>query len=613
MLYETEGVTLPSHNDPGVDLHRQLDEILRDKQLTPVFQPIVDIQFGAILGYEGLIRGPLGGPLHSPLDMFRVAREQALTAELEILCCHTLIERFIALELPGRLFLNISPGVLLQLGDDASAMINDFRQLGLSPDRVVLELTEGFTQDSHELNRLVAQYRKAGFELALDDLGTGYSSLRRWSEFRPDYVKVDMHFIQGIHDDGLKQQFVRSIRDIAQQSGAVVVAEGIEQQEELKFLLDIGVRSGQGFYIARPEQTPLSALSDTLVSDLRKLKTATHAWAGQRRKSIVNAGTLLRVVPCASPTMTNDEVCELFSSHPDLQSVPVVDNGVPQGMIQRDELIGRFARPYQRELYGRRNCTLFMDVAPPMIDHSTSLQKLGHILTEAHQSRLSSDFIITGPDGRYLGIGTTHDLLRELTEVQITAARHANPLTQLPGNLPLNLHIENLLAEGECFSVCYADLDNFKPFNDVFGYVHGDEIIQMTGALLGSHTRDEDFVGHIGGDDFLVVWRSSDWESRCHGLLEAFAVSLRAFLDSNALVDTAGGEGYYANDRNGSRCQYLWPSLSLGVVLVEPGQFDTCHEIATAAAEAKGQAKKMIGNSLYVERCDAQRARQRPH
>lgn len=608
-LYEKVGGIVPSHNGPDLDLRRHLDDILRDRQLTPVFQPIVDIQFGAILGYEGLIRGPSGGPLHLPLDMFRVAREHGLTTELEILCCHTLIERFIDLELPGRLFLNISPGVLLQLGDDASVLINDFRQLGLYPNRVVLELTEDFTQDCHELNRLVSEYRQAGFELALDDLGNGYSSLRRWSEFRPDYVKVDMHFIQGIHDDGLKQQFVRSIRDIAQQSGALVVAEGIEHQEELKFLLNIGVRSGQGFYIARPERTPLAGLSDELVSDLHKLKTAAHAWKGQTGKPLATAGTLLRNVPCASPTMTNDEVCELFSQHPDLQSVPVVDNGVPQGMIQRDELIGRFARPYQRELYGRRNCTLFMDVAPPMIDHSTSLQKLGHILTDTSQSRLFSDFIIIGSDGKYLGIGTTQDLLRELTEVQILHARHANPLTQLPGNLPLNLHIEHLLAQGECFSACYADLDNFKPFNDIFGYVQGDEVIQMTGALLRSHTSDDDFVGHIGGDDFLVIWKSPDWESRCHCLLDAFSVSMRAFLDSNCLVDKHNPDGYLANDRHGSLCRFEWPSLSLGVILVEPAQFDTCHDIATAAAEAKAQAKTISGNSLYVERRRAVQAR----
>jgi len=133
-LYEKVGGIVPSHNGPDLDLRRHLDDILRDRQLTPVFQPIVDIQFGAILGYEGLIRGPSGGPLHLPLDMFRVAREHGLTTELEILCCHTLIERFMDLEPPGRLFLNISPGVLLQLGDDASVLINDFRQLRSVPE-----------------------------------------------------------------------------------------------------------------------------------------------------------------------------------------------------------------------------------------------------------------------------------------------------------------------------------------------------------------------------------------------------------------------------------------------------------------------------------------------
>src|SRR5690606_12206880 len=115
---------------------------------------------------------------------------------------------------------------------------------------------------------------------------------------------------------------------------------------------------------------------------------------------VANAGTLLRNVPHAGPGMSNDGVCELFAAHPELQSIPVVDRGLPVGLILRDELVGRFAHPDQRELYGRKSCTLFMDSNPPVADESTSLQQLSHMLIEADHSRLVSDFIITR-QGRY--------------------------------------------------------------------------------------------------------------------------------------------------------------------------------------------------------------------
>lgn len=608
-LYEVAGNVRPSNDNPEANLRNQLDAILQQRRLSPVFQPIVDIQLGAIIGYEGLIRGPADSPLHSPLELFRVAHQCGLTSQLEVLCCYTLIEKFGMLQLPGRLFLNISPAVLLEMAEDAGTLAADFQSRGLGPERIVFELTEHSTAQWREPGLLVEEYRQAGFQLALDDLGDGYSSLRRWSDFKPEYVKVDMHFVQGIHDDGLKQQFLRSIRDIAQESGALVVAEGIERKEELQFLIDIGIRSGQGFYIGRPGPTPLVELPGELLPESRRHKAADSSLTPPKNKTQVNAGTLLRTVPYASPSMTNDAVCDLFASHPDLQSIPVVSQGMPIGMIVRDDLIGRFARPYQRELYGRRSCTLFMDAAPPIADQSTSLQKLSHMLIEADRSRLISDFIITGSEGCYLGIGTSYDLLRELTEVQIMAARHANPLTQLPGNVPVNLHIEQLLACEAQFSACYADLDNFKPFNDAFGYARGDEIIQMTGSLLSSYAGADDFVGHVGGDDFLVLWCSDDWELRCHALLAEFASSVQHYLKENDLLKDSSESGYFSYDRAGSPRHYAWPTLSLGIVKVQPSQYESYHQIALAAAEAKAQAKKVSGNSIHIER----RRRQAPN
>jgi GGDEF domain-containing protein len=261
-------------------------------------------------------------------------------------------------------------------------------------------------------------------------------------------------------------------------------------------------------------------------------------------------------------------------------------------------MIDHFARPYQRELYGKKSCRQFMDAKPLIADKDTSLQDLSYRMVESAAHHLFNGFIIT-EHGRYLGMGTGHDLMREITQMQIHAARYANPLTQLPGNVPINEHIDRLLESGTRFWVCYCDLDHFKPFNDVYGYRRGDDVIQMTGRILSAHCDpDRDFIGHIGGDDFMLLFQSEDWEARCRAILADFEASV---LDYYSLEDRDRG-GYISEDRQGKKVFYSLMSLSLGTIRVEPHQYYSHHQIATQASDAKKQAKKIHGSSLFVDR-----------
>ena len=109
---------------------------------------------------------------------------------------------------------------------------------------------------------------------------------------------------------------------------------------------------------------------------------------------------------------------------------------------------------------------------------------------------------------------------------------------------------------------------------------------------------DQDFIGHIGGDDFIVLFQSQDWESRCRAILGAFAEEIQEYF---SIEDRERG-GYLTEDRQGKKVFHPLTSLSLGVVKVEPGQYYSHHQISTAAAEAKRQSKKIHGNSLFVDR-----------
>ena len=581
-------------------LHERLQEIMERRELSALFQPIANMQSGEIVGFEGLIRGPSDSPLHSPLNLFKVANSAGIMTEVEHLCRRVVLERFAELALPGKLFLNVSPECLLHPANKQGETLGFIHQLGINPERVIIELTESQpTYDYELLLEAVTHYREMGFQIAIDDLGEGFSSLRLWSELRPEYVKIDMHFIQGINQDPVKLQFVRSIQEIAKKSGTTVIAEGIETKSELLLIRDLGVALGQGYHLGRPQAMPATALPGSVEAQLRKNSVALYPQEAPQQGQ--TAGRLLRQVPVATPKMNNNQVYELFIAEPDLQIVPVVDGETPVGVLTRAVLLDRFARPYLRELYGKKSCTLFMDDKPMITDRNTSVQELSKTIVDADRHHLFNGFIITDA-GRYLGMGTGHDLMREITEMQINAARYANPLTLLPGNVPLNEHIERLLQGEVGFVACYADIDHFKPYNDVYGYRKGDDVLQMTSRLLVAYADPEqDFVGHIGGDDFIVLFQSEDWEARCQTILEAFSECVARHLNE---ADLAAG-GYVSEDRRGNQVFHPLLSLSLGVVRVEVGQYESHHQIAAAAADAKKQAKKLNGNSLFVERRNA--------
>jgi len=587
----------PRGDDEEAVLRAHLYDILARRQLSALFQPIVHMQTGDIIAYEGLIRGPSDSPLHSPMNLFKAARANGLTVQVEHLCRKVVLERFAELDLPGKLFLNVSPECLLQRDARHGETLEVIHQIGINPERVIIELTENQPTYDYDLMReAVLHYRKMGFQIAIDDLGEGFSSLRLWSELRPEFVKIDMHFIQGINHDPVKLQFVRSIQEIAEKSNTRVIAEGIETQPELLVLRDVGVALGQGYHLGRPHPTPARAAPAEVVKTLARNGVAVYPQRGADKQATICK--LLHEVQGVSSSMNNNEVYEIFQRNPDLLIIPVVDDGEPLGLISRFVMIEHFARPYERELYGRKSCRQFMDQKPLIADRATSLQELSFRMAQADAHHLFNGFIITD-QGRYLGMGTGHDLMREITQMQINAARYANPLTQLPGNVPITEHIDRLLESGARFWVCYFDLDHFKPFNDVYGYRRGDDVIQLTGNLLTSYCDpDRDFVGHIGGDDFMVLFQSEDWERRCQQVLEEFA---RKVLDFYSTEDRDRG-GYISEDRQGKKVFYSLMSLSIGAIRVEPQQYHTHHQIATAAAESKKQAKKIFGNSLFLDR-----------
>ncbi len=577
-----------------------LTEIIDLGKLCAFFQPIINIASGKIIGFEGLIRGPSNSPLHSPIYLFHAARQFGLLMELEQLCRRIVLKTFMQLNLEGKLFLNISPECFLDASFKAEDTLSYIQSLGLNPHRIVIELTESQPiLDYRLMLEAVRYYRELGLEVAIDDLGEGFSSLRLWLELMPEYVKIDKHFIQNINQDPVKLQFVKSIQQIAENSDSLIIAEGIETQAEFLIIKDLGIACGQGYFIARPEPVPAASLSIDVINSLSQKHIQVYpniCTIGQKTPPILK---LLNTLPPVISDADNTEVFLRFEADPAIEVLPVVNKqGIPLGLINRNQFNECFARPFGRELYRKKPCTLLMESSPLVVDKNTDLCELSDAMVAAGPKHLSNGFIVTD-QGIYLGVGTGHGLMREITQMQITAARYANPLTFLPGNVPIDQHIDRLLKNQIKFSACYCDLDAFKPFNDVYGYRKGDEIIQITAHVLQQVCDlQRDFVGHIGGDDFIILFQSHDWEARCNSALQIFEREIRKFFKPEHLVLNS----YTTINRTGQNTVHPLVALSIGAVQIEPGKFNSHHEISAAAATAKKHAKRTAGNTLFVER-----------
>ena len=577
-----------------------LDKIIGERYLTVLFQPIIANNHRNIFGYEALIRGPSNSPLHSPVTLFETAARYGRLVELELLCREVSIHQFNRLNLPGKLFLNTSPESLFQPNFRSGCTLDILQQAGLRPDRVVIELTEQYPMENYEVVREAKHhYKEMGFEIAIDDLGAGYAGLRMWSELRPDYVKIDRHFMQDIHEDPVKQEFVRSIQSIARGLNCRVIGEGVETADEYQAVAKLGIEFSQGYYFARPAQAPMIAISNRFFAQepqgLRR-----HGGRSFFSKTI---GELLQRVPGIAATTNVEECAQIFQMAPQLESLPVVDNGRPMGLVRRNNLMNLLLTRYGRELHGKKPIVQFLDRNTLMLESHLPIEEASNLVSEQMKQDKALDFLIT-ENSRYVGIGSVIDLLKVITELQVRNARYANPLTMLPGNVPIYEELDHLLREQCEFVVCYCDLDNFKPFNDKYGYEKGDQVIKTLADILRAEVQsEEDFIGHIGGDDFILIFRSSDWQQRCEAILGRFEKVVVSYYSRE---DIEQG-GIWSQDRAGNYRFFPLLTLSIGSVSPDPVACKSHHDVASLASSAKHEAKSQAGNSLYIDR------RRRPH
>jgi diguanylate cyclase (GGDEF)-like protein len=354
-------------------------------------------------------------------------------------------------------------------------------------------------------------------------------------------------------------------------------------------LVDAGVALLQGFYVARPQADPVPEMSDTMIQ---------RCPPGEFLADTMVARDLVRADPAVAPDLLVPKMAELFHEHVDIDAFAVVDRGRPVGIVRRVELLDLLSIPLRRELYLRKPISTLMDSNPLLIDADLRLEQVSRLVTRGFRERLQEQFIVTD-HGHYLGLARMVDLLRSITQEQIRVARYSNPLTTLPGSVPIYDFVNRLLHRGKRFVLCHADIDHFKPFNDFYGYAKGDEALLTVAKTLGTYTSPRvDFLGHVGGDDFVMAFRSHDWRERLEQALADIGRELTALYKP----EHAAQRGIMTTDRYGVQRLFPLLTLSVGALVCDEGTTGvSAEDLSYHLAPLKARAKTRSGNAIEVE------------
>jgi EAL domain-containing protein (putative c-di-GMP-specific phosphodiesterase class I) len=235
------------------DLSASIAKVVSERLLRPVYQPIVELATGRVIGFEGLTRPTAESGFSDPNSMFVAAETVGRTVELDYACLTAVVAGARTMSREQLLTINVSPRTVEAPHFSSESLLVTLARYGIEPGRVVLELTEREkVEDSARLQSNLGALRRAGIRIAADDVGAGNAGLRLLSQIRFDIVKIDLMLVQEGAERDSSRAVLRSLRDLAGRWGAAVIAEGLETVGQLRAVRELDMAAGQGYLLGRP-------------------------------------------------------------------------------------------------------------------------------------------------------------------------------------------------------------------------------------------------------------------------------------------------------------------------------------------------------------------------
>ena len=310
----TEDVESSAERARIVDAEFDIHAVLQARTMLSHFQPIISIREKRVIGLEALVRAtnPASGKPISPNFLFDAAIRHKQSLQLDRLCREAAISGFAtlaSLDPDLILFINVDVSTLSRSAAESNALIKLTEEYGIAPERVAIEIIESKINDASALQRFIANHRKRGFLIALDDMGAGHSNLERIPSIKPDIIKLDRSLIKNIDQEYHKQELFDFFIKLAHRIGVFVIVEGIETEAEALSCLERGADLVQGFYFAYPQPPARACLESGLdyASRLRSVLTEHMVQRFTQRKLMYKryndiASRITAVVEMSEPT-----------------------------------------------------------------------------------------------------------------------------------------------------------------------------------------------------------------------------------------------------------------------------------------------------------------------
>lgn len=564
-------------------------ELIDNDLLTTYFQPIFFSKDGTVYGYEALTRIKCDSNSINISELFKKAILTNTISSLDVKCRENAIRLASSLGInhsDAYLFINVCPEALMDLAHSVGITDEFAEDFGISKEKIILEITEESAIHNYNLfKEAVTYYKKRGYKIAIDDFGAGYGGLKMLSVIEPDFVKIDRHFISNIDKAIVKFNLVDSIASACHRIGIKVIAEGIEREEELKIVINMGIDLLQGYYLYKPSPILNGDRAEIPILHNRKANCCTL-----NGEQCFIGDIACRIDPI-SPSAHITIAFNKFLKTPGLRSLPVVVDDVIVGMLHRNRflennILGKYG--YGMHLNATKNISDIMEQPSLMVEFNTTLEDVAQRIQSRKFEFLYDDICVT-KNGKYYGTVAVHTLLDAITERSLILARNANPLTGLPGNESIQREINKRLSQNIHFDVCYIDINNFKPYNDYYGFEKGDMVIKTLACIIEESIAQNDFsfAGHIGGDDFILITPPQISILTCERIISSFEATLQTLHGEEDY-----NRGYYiSKNRKNEEEVFSLLSLSIGIVSTEVHKIKSFAQLASIATEVKRAAK----------------------
>ena len=467
------------------------------------FQPILSMHTGKIYGVEALLRNFRDIGCESIFSLFDKVYQEGILYSFDVALREKTVEKFTTIDeyKDIKLFYNLD-NRLFEMDDFKKGNTEKIlKKYNLKKENICFEISERHAISQNcDITTFLSHYQDENFSIALDDFGMGHSGYKLLFDTAPDMLKIDRFFLQDIENNMKKKIMVRNITHLCIQLGIKVIAEGVETKEELLTCKNIGCHLVQGYLVQRPTLNTKEILQEypniikLLEHDKRSSDTDYKINLHLKKVEALNVKTKMH------------EVIDYFKKNKDISILPIVDfNNEPLGILDEKQIKDFLYSPYGMSL---------------LTNDSASKSKLRHLLKPCGSTDINSDIstiielfsnnpeslgIIITNNSKYYGFLSARAIITIMNEDNLLFAREQNPLTKLPGNTLIEKYIDKIPKNKNFYVLCYYDLDNFKAFNDVYGFRNGDRVILLFAQILKKYLSSEFFVAHIGGDDFFVA------------------------------------------------------------------------------------------------------------